>query len=164
MEKPLNEYITEYSKQLEIGDINQAYKGLMEYIKSLRNHFIKNYPKNFVAGSIYQGYMDYTFFTFTPKLLRNKKLKIVIIFEHKTMTFEVWLSGQNKEIRRKYKEFFRNNGFKKYTIFSATEDNLSIIEHSLIKNPNFDNLDYITEQIEEKTMIFINKILDFIER
>jgi hypothetical protein len=36
-----HEYINEYRKQLEKGAIQGAYKGLMEYIMSLRTH-LKN--------------------------------------------------------------------------------------------------------------------------
>ena len=61
------EYINEYRKQLAKGAIQKAYKGLMEYIMGLRTHFKNKYPDYFVSGSIYYGYMDMTYFSFTPQ-------------------------------------------------------------------------------------------------
>jgi hypothetical protein len=40
----LNEYISEYKKQMEKGVIQKAYRGLMEYIMNLRTHFSNQYP------------------------------------------------------------------------------------------------------------------------
>ena len=39
--KSFNEYVNEYRKQIEKGDIKEAYKGLMNYIMDLRTHFKK---------------------------------------------------------------------------------------------------------------------------
>ena len=39
--KPFHEYMNEYRKQMEKGDIKEAYRGLMEYIMELRTYFNK---------------------------------------------------------------------------------------------------------------------------
>ena len=100
--KSFHENMQEYKKQLEKGAIKQAYKGLMEYFNSLRLYFEKKYPDYFVSGSIYQGYMDMTFFSFTPKSLKSQKLKVAIVYLHEAFRFEVWLVGYNKKIQTKY--------------------------------------------------------------
>jgi len=78
--EPFHEYINEYRKQLAKGAIQKAYQGLMEYIMNLRTHFQNNYPGYFVSGSIYYGYMDMTYFSFTPQSLKQRNLKIAIVF------------------------------------------------------------------------------------
>jgi hypothetical protein len=50
--------INEYRKQLEKGTIQEAYRGLMEFIMGLRTHFMKTYPDYFVPGSIYYWFVD----------------------------------------------------------------------------------------------------------
>jgi len=42
--KPFYEYMKEYRRQMEKGDIREAYKGLMGYIMELRTYFKKNIP------------------------------------------------------------------------------------------------------------------------
>jgi len=70
-----HKYMSEYRKQMQKGDIQEAYKRLMEYIM---NHFKNKYPDYFVSGSIYYGYMDMTYFSFIPDSLKQKKLKQLI--------------------------------------------------------------------------------------
>jgi hypothetical protein len=65
----------EYKKQLERGIIQEAYRGLMEYFNSLRLYFEKRYPDHFISGSVYYGYMDMTYFSFTPRSLKSKKIE-----------------------------------------------------------------------------------------
>jgi len=76
-----HEFVNEYRKQLEQGAIQKAYKGLMEYVMALRTHFKNKYPEHVVSGSIYYGYMDMTYFSFNPKSLKDRGLKIAIVFK-----------------------------------------------------------------------------------
>ena len=76
--RSFQENMDEYRKQLEKGTIKDAYRGLMEYIMDLKTHFKNKYPDHFTSGSIYYGYMDMTYFSFTPKSLKDRNLKIAI--------------------------------------------------------------------------------------
>ena len=67
-----HEYMNEYRRQMEKGEIKKAYKGLMEYIMELRLYFKRHYPDHFVSGSIYYGFMDMTYFSFTPEIIKSK--------------------------------------------------------------------------------------------
>ena len=95
-------YMDKYKKQMQKGDIRLAYKGLMEYIMDLRRYFKRQYPDCFVSGSLYYGYMDMTYFSFTPEALKRLGLKIAIVFIHETCRFDVWLGGYNKEVQTKF--------------------------------------------------------------
>ena len=82
LDKSLNDYKKDYERQIEIGNIPKAYNGLIGYVRSLRTYFINNYPIDYVIGSIYSGNMTITYFPFTPKILKEQKLKIAIVFNH----------------------------------------------------------------------------------
>lgn len=159
----LNEYMEEYRKEMKKGTIRNAYKGLMEYIMNLRTHFKNNYPDYFVSG-LYYGYMDMTYFSFSPESLKDRKLKIAIVFIHETVRFEVWLAGYNKQIQTKYWELFKESDWNKYQIVPTTEGFDSIVEHVLIGNPDFSDLDKLTKQIEEGTLKFIQDVEQFLEK
>jgi len=118
--EPFHEYINEYRNQLAKGAIQKAYKGLMEYIMALRTHFKNNYPDYFVSGSIYYGYMDMTYFSFTPQSLKHRNLKIAIVFIHETCRFEAWLGGYNKQVQQKYWKLFKDVRLNKLTILELT--------------------------------------------
>jgi len=158
-----NEYMNEYKKQIKKGIINEAYKGLMEYIMDLRVYFKKKYPDYFVSGNIYYGYMDMTYFSFSPESLKNKNLKIAIVFIHDTCRFEVWLAGYNKQVQTKYWKLFKKNNWDKYQIVSTTKGVDSIIEYILIDNPDFNDLKNLTKQIETNTLKFVKDIDNFLK-
>ena len=105
--KSFQESMIEYRKQVEKGAIQVAYRGLMDYFNSLRVYFKKKYPTYSVSGSIYFGYMDMTYFAFFPASLKQRKLKVGIVFLHEAFRFEVWLFGYNKEIQKKYWDLFK---------------------------------------------------------
>ena len=156
--KSFHEYMNEYKKQLKKGDIQEAYKGLMEYFRDLRSHFKNRYPDYFVSSSIYYGYMDMTYFSFFPKSLERRNLKIAIVFVHKIFRFEVWLAGKNKNVQTKYWKLFKESDWNKYHIVSTTKSVDSIIENVLVDNPDFSDLDTLTKQIERGTLKFIQDV------
>lgn len=157
----ISEYIKEYKNQLEKGVIQRAYQGLMEYIMGLRTQFSHKFP-NFAPGHIYQGYMDMTYFPIFPKLLKSRKLKIAVVLIHDTLRFEAWLVGYNKQIQTKYWKLFKEGDFKKYRIPSTLKGIDSIIEYTLVDNPDFSDLEKLTKQIEKGTLQFIDDIKKFL--
>lgn len=155
--------INEYKKQLKKGAIQQAYKGLIEYIMGLRTYFQNTYPDYFVSGSIYYGYMDMTYFALVPKSLKQHKLKIAIVFNYETFRFEVWLSGANRQVLEKYWKLIKESGWKKYKLVPQEEKWVdSILEHVLVEEPDFSNLNALTMQIEKTTLKFTRDVEGFL--
>jgi len=159
-----HESMTEYKKQLKKGYIKEAYRGLIQFFKALRSHFRNKYPDFLVSNNIYPGYMDLTYFHFFPKSLKPRKLKIVILFIHDTFRFEVWLAGNNKKVQTEYLNLFTESNWNKYHIASTTKGVDSILDHILIENPDFRELDTLTKQIEGKTLKFIEDIETFLSK
>ena len=157
-----HEYMTEYKKQLEKGAIQKAYKGLMEYVMNLRTYFQKKYPDFYVSGSLYYGYMDMTYFPCFPQSLKDRNLKIAIVFIHETCRFEVWLAGANKQVQTKYWKLFKESGWDQYYIVSTTKGFDSIIEYVLVDTPDFSDLNALTNQIENGTLKFIKDVESFL--
>jgi hypothetical protein len=159
-----HEYMDEYRKQLEKGAIKEAYKGLMDYFMGLRTYFKNKYPDYYVSGIIYFGYMDMTYFSFFPESLKRRKLKIAIVFIHETFRFEVWLAGYNKKVQTKYWKLIKDSNWNKYRVPSTTKGVDSIIEHVLIDNPDFSDLDALTKQIEQEALKFIEDVENFLSK
>jgi len=157
-----HESMIEYRKQLNKGLIQKAYRGLMEYFSSLRSYFKKKYPDYAVSGSIYFGYLDMTYFAINPSLLKDRKLRIAIVFLHEEFRFEVWLGAYNKTIQKKYWDLVRKEIWNKYRVPSSLKGIDSIIEYILVENPDFRDLNALTTQIETGIMKFIKDIEDFL--
>jgi len=105
-----------------------------------------------------------TYFSFYPKSLGRRKLKIAIVLIHESMRFEVWLAGYNKQVQSKYWKIIRESSWDKYRIVPTTKGADSILEHILVDNPDFRDLDKLTKQIEKGTMKFIEDIESFLAK
>jgi hypothetical protein len=156
------ENVDEYRKQMQKGAIQVAYKGLMEYIMGLRTHLKTKYPDYSVSGSIYYGYMDMTYFSFFPESLKQRGLKVAIVFIHQTCSFEIWLAGYNKQVQATYWKLFKESGWDKYQVISTVEGAYSIIEYKLTSTPDFNDLEALTAQIEGGALKFTKDIESFL--
>jgi hypothetical protein len=135
----------------------------MDYIMGLKTHFKKQYPDYFVSGSLYFGYMDMTYFSFTPPSLKKRKLKIAVVFLHEAFRFEIWLGGVNKQVQKKYWKLINEYGWDQYNLVSPAKGIDSILENILVENPDFSDLDTLTEKIEGRSLDFIRDVEHFLE-
>ena len=158
----LQELMIEYRNQLEKGSIQKAYKGLMDYFGELKSHFNKKHPEFSTAGSLYFGYMDMTYFALFPETLKQRGLKIAIVFLHQQFRFEVWLAGVNKQVQGKYWKLFKENDWENYPTVASLEGADSIVESILVEDPNFNDPEALTRQIENGTLKFIQEIENFL--
>lgn len=134
----------------------------MEFVMYLRTYFQKKYPDDYVSGSIYYGYMDMSYFSFVPQSLKERKLKIAIVFLHEAFRFEVWLAALNKQVQIEYWNLFKDSDWDKYQVVPSTKGFDSILEYILVDNPDFRDLDALTSQIEEETLKFTQDIERFL--
>jgi hypothetical protein len=159
-----HEYVDDYKKQLEKGVIQKAYKGLLEYVMVLKTHFQNSHPDYFVSGSLYYGYMDMTYFSCMPKSLKERQLKIAVVLIHHPLHFEVWLGGYNKQAQAEYWKLFKESGWNQYHLVPTIQGYDAILEHVLVEDPDFSDLDALTKQIESGTLKFIEDVEDFLRK
>ena len=157
MMKNMNQLINEYTCCLQHGEIQAAYKGIIEFMGKLRVNYIKNHPDSGI-GSIYQGYMDMTYFSLITELLKDKGLKIAVVYLHEKGTFEVWLSARNRDIAKKYESLFNNSILDKKKFFHDDTNQDAIIEFTLTSTPNFEDQASLTDIIEQGVEDFITAI------
>ncbi|MEI7883792.1 MAG: hypothetical protein WCI30_00405 [Clostridia bacterium] len=155
--KTLNELISDYTYHLQHGEMQLAYKGVLDFIGKLRANFIKKYP-HYDISSIYQGYMDMSYFSLTTKLLKEKGLKIAIVYMHEKGHFKVWLSARNREISKLYASVFLGKNFDKITVFHDDDNQDAIIECTLTSSPNFEEQVLLTDTIEQGVEQFITAV------
>jgi hypothetical protein len=152
--KTLNQLISDYTFCLQKGEVQAAYKGIIEFIGKLRADFTKKYP-NYDVGSVYQGYMDMSYFSLNTKQLKDKGLKIAIAYLHEKGTFEVWLSARNREILKKH-EIVVNSIISNNTAMFHEENNQdAIIECTLTSTPDFEDQTSLINTIEQGVEQFV---------
>lgn len=153
--KDLNGYVSVYKDLLQTGEVQIAYAELVKYVQKLKTRLSKDLSKDFSAGSVFQGYMDYTYFYLTNDYLKSEKLKLGLVFNHKEANFEVWLLGQTKDVQEKYWNLLKGTKWIK----APKIPKYSIFEISLVKNPNFGDLDKLTDEIKRNFTAITTEIL-----
>ena len=156
--------IETYKKQMKKGDIQVAYSGLMAFIISLRNYLHAKHPAFYVSGNFYQGYLDFSYFSFTPKALQKRRLRIAVVFIHETLAFKVWLGGLNKKVQANYWEKIVEKGWNKYSIPKSIEGIDYIVESNLATDPDFGHLKKLTNQLEKRILTFANDAERYISK
>jgi hypothetical protein len=147
----------EFRRQLESGSIRKAYNALLTYMMGLRTHFQNRHPEYAVSG-LYQGYMDITHFALFPRSLKQRELKIAIVFNYDAFRFEAWLAGRNRMVQRQCWEVFRHSQWPEYRVVTPGKDIDSIVECDLATNFDLSAPDTLTSRIEKATVAFIDDI------
>jgi hypothetical protein len=157
----IREDMDEFRGQLRNGSIQKAYYALLSYMMGLRTHFKKKYPSYALSG-LYQGYLDMTYFAILPPSLKQRDLKIAIVFNYEAFRFEAWLAGSNRKVQQKYWELVKNSQWNEYRVVTPAKGVDSIVECDLAKDFDFDDLDSLTASIEENTAEFVDHIESFL--
>ena len=158
----LNEHIMEYSSQLRKGRIQKAYKGIMSFMSDTKVYLEKAHSE-YSSSSLYFGYMDMTYFAFTPPALKEMKLKIAVVFLHEECRFELWLAGINRKVRSDYIEFLSIKDIGKYKLSQARPGMDSIIASIIVEQPDFDNPEKLKEKIEAGVIQFAGDMISILK-
>ena len=157
--KTLNEQIKEYTHYLQQSKMQIAYKGILEFLGKSRAEFIKNYP-HYDVSSIYQGYMDMSYFSLSTKSLKDKGLKIAIVYLHEKGDFEVWLSARNRDIAKIYVSTLNTAISGNADVFHDTDNPDAIIECILTTTPDFEDQSSLIDTIDKGVEKFVMTIID----
>lgn len=155
--KTLNKLIEEYTQQLRLGEIQIAYKGILEFIGKLRSAFIKRYP-HYDVSNIYQGYLDMSYFSLGTKPLKDKGLKIAIVYLHEKGSFEVWLSARNRDIAKTHKSIL-NSLSEEINVFHDNNNQDAIVECILTCTPDFEDQAQLINTIDQGIEKFSSAII-----
>ena len=150
----INQAVEEYTEQLKSGRIREAYRGIMSFMSGLKAFMERLHP-DLAFSALYPGYMDMTYFACTLPALKEKGLKIAIVYLHEENRFELWLSGSNKKIQAEYISLLqtRDTGGCKLSQSKPGVD--SILESRLPDQPDFDHAGELMDRIEREVLRFM---------
>lgn len=159
----LSSSIAEYTRQLRNGHIQKAYKGIMAFMSALKSDMESRYP-GYAASALYFGYMDMTYFAFTPLDLKKRNLKIAVVYLHEENRFEAWLGGGNRKVRDEYIQILKRKDIGDLRLSGAGAGIDSIVEGELVSQPDFDHTDDLMQSVGSKAIAFAESILSILNR
>ncbi len=160
MKKTVNDYIKIYKEQLDKGYIQEAYSKLVKFVMKLNSSFSIDLSDRYSFGNLFQGYMDYTYFYFSNDFLKKRKLRFGLVLNHPKMRFEIWLLGQNLEVQDKYWQILKATKWNKDR---TTRPQYSVLEVILLENPDFNDLDKLTQQLKKSLIKVTDEIITQIQ-
>lgn len=158
----MNACINEYTNQLRKGQIQKAYRGIMAFLSKLKNDMGNKYPE-YVSSALYSGYMDMSYFAFTPVELKQKNLKIAVVYLHEQNQFEAWLGGTNRKVQAEYIEKLSRLDIGDYKLSKVNPGIDSILELQIVEQPDFDQEEELMKKIESMTIDFASDILSMLK-
>lgn len=151
----------EFREQLEKGAIHRAYRALISYMSGLQRHFKIKYPDASISA-LYQGYMDMTYLAIFTPALKQRGLKIAIVFNYDAFRFEAWLAASNRKVQREYWELFKDSQWPAYRVVAPAPGIDSIVECDLAQKFDLGDPDALTQSIDTATTAFIDDMERFL--
>ena len=96
-----------YRTLLQTTDLQKAYQEFIRLFRFLRNELERQMPDFRFQSSITENAMDYAYFSLTNPALKEKGLKLVVVFDHRNFQLEGWLSGANRTAQCRWAEQWR---------------------------------------------------------
>lgn len=134
------------------------YTGVSGFMRALRSHFIKQYPQGYVIGSLYHNEASITYFPFTPVALKQRQLKVAIVFNHGLRRFEVWLAGQNRQVQKTYRAIFAAQDAQGYRVPSPSDHGFSIVDAVMVETPDFSDGKKLMDELERRVLAFVSAV------
>ncbi len=150
-----------FKNQLKEGSVQRAYRALISFMMGLRTHFSNKVGESSVS-TLYQGYMDMTYFAIFPESLKNIGLKVAIVFNYEAFRFEAWLAARNRSIQRKYWQILKEGHWDEYRLVAPGEGIDSIIECDLADAFDIGEPDGLAVKIEGAIASCVDDIEGFL--
>lgn len=94
--------LVEYKRIMDNTMIRSCYQQVISLIKTIASVLEERLPAYRFMKRIVENQMDVTYFQLTNERLKDRGLKIQVVFVHETCEFEVWMSGYNRNIQCAY--------------------------------------------------------------
>lgn len=159
----LQQAVDRYTSLLADGELQRAYKGILSYMASLQTQLAERFP-DCAGGALYQGYMDMTYFALTPPELRERKLKIALVYLHSERRFELWLAANNRALQAETAKKLSPLPLGKYRVTSPAPGVDAIIETIVLAEPDFDRPELMTEVLVSAFHSFAEDMLTLIRK
>ena len=152
-----SKYINEYKRLMQTTDLQKGYQEFIKFFRGLRTYLLGSMSEYKFTGNIVENGMDYSYFQFTDTELQSKGLKIVIAFVHREFVYEMWLSGMNRKIQRKFHTLLSNKVCK-YELSEDPNRVDYIIKDNLVSDINYEEYDKLVEDIKANIIEFEKNI------
>lgn len=150
--------LSEYKELLQTTNLRECYQEFIKLFRYIRVSLEKSMPEYKFQGNIVENGMDYSYFLFTNKNLKEKGLKMAVVFVHSNFQFEVWLSGYNRNHQLKYYDLLKGKNIPFELTDNPTRKDY-ILRVTLEGYVDLSDVSFLIKEIKSIS----NKLLMFVE-
>ena len=104
-----------------------------------------------------------TYFALFPDPLKERDLKLAIVFNYETFGFEIWLAARNRKVQKRYWELLHNAGYKKHPLIKPAVGIDAIVTAVIASDYSLEDRDNLTAYIIEGVAAFEYEIVAFLD-
>ena len=157
----LDKDIRDLQEHLSDGSVQRAYRGIVTYMSRLRKVFADHRGERSISG-LYQGYFDMTYFALFSDALKERGLKVAVVFNYDTFGFEVWLAARNRKVQRQYWELLSDAGYRKHPLIEPAVGIDAIATTVLATDYSMEAENSLTKKIVKGVEVFESDIVSFL--
>ena len=94
--------LRQYRHLLQTTPLQAGYQEFLRLFRYVRIQLAKRLSAYGFSAGIAENAMEYAYFQLSDTALRHQGLKVVIAFDYRTFSFQVWLSGANRNIQKTF--------------------------------------------------------------
>ncbi len=94
--------LNDYQQIIKTTNILESYQEFIKLFRYLKIQLQKELPEFSTSNNIMENHLDFAYFQLFKDSLKDRGLKVQIIFVHQRCQFELWISGYNRKIQNKY--------------------------------------------------------------
>jgi hypothetical protein len=103
-----------------------------------------------------------TYFAIFPPALKERGLKIAVVFNYDTFQFEAWLAARNRTLQRQVWQLFKDSSWPHYRVVAPATGIDAILECTLAREFDLKQPDSLAAAIEQTVSQFTEAIQYFL--
>ncbi len=104
------EMLKEYARLMKNTDMQKGYQEFIRLFRYVHTELKRMMPEYTFTQNIAENRMDFAYFQASDAELKDRGLKLQVVFIHAECRFEVWLSGYNRQVQKRMRDIFVNAG------------------------------------------------------
>ncbi|PKQ37741.1 MAG: hypothetical protein CVT59_05570 [Actinobacteria bacterium HGW-Actinobacteria-1] len=158
----LRDDLTKLQNQLGEGTLQRSYGSIISYMSQARSYFMTRDGERAVSA-LYQGVFDMTYFALFPPALKSRGLKLAIVFDYESFTFQVWLAARNRTVQRKYWQLLHDCGWSGGRIVEPAAGVDAIVQRDVASAMELEAADALTARVEAVACELLDDLVAFLD-
>lgn len=159
---PISDDLTQLQDQLRRGAVQRAYGSIISAMSQLRSYFVARDGERAVSA-LYQGVFDMTYFALFPPALKSRGLKLAIVFDYESFTFEVWLAARNRALQRRYWQLLRDGGWSAHRLVEPASGIDAIVERDVADAGALGAPDVLAARVDAAARELLDELTAFLD-